>query len=388
MARSVIREFERAFERRAEVLADAPGRVNLIGEHTDYHEGFVLPMAVDLRTCAVAASRDDGLIRIRSKNAGIEVTATWQDLRVGAFRGPAAYLLGPFWALREQGLCAGSGADVYVRGDVPFGGGLSSSASVQVALVALAATMNRVALSPQEIARLARRSENEFCGVPCGVMDQVASACGIADHAIRLDCRTLDAEPVPVPRSWAVVVADSGVRHSVAGPEYRRRQAECEQGLAVARRLFPNVRTARDLTDAHLEQIRSQVPEVSYRRLRHVIRENERVLQAVAAMRDANASAMGSLLFASHESLARDYEVSCEELDRLVEVASGLPGLIGARLTGAGFGGNTVNLVERDHAESFCAALADRLRARGGRSIWVRIVEPSRGATSRSLLGD
>lgn len=361
------------------LVAHAGGRVNLIGEHTDYHEGFVFPAALDLRTWAAGAPRDDGVLRIWSDNIGSGFVHPVADLRPGCVPGHARYLLGPFWAVREA-LGITSGADVVVRGDVPLGGGLSSSASLEVALVALAAALEGHDLAPRDMAVLARRCENDFCGVPCGAMDQVASACGVEGHALLLDCRTLQVEAVPFPRDWAVVVADSGVRHVVAGPEYRRRQAECEAGLRVARAAFPEVRTARDLTLGHLDDLRSRIPDVSYRRLRHVVTENERALRAREALLSADGPALGALLAASHDSLARDYEVSCPELDLLVEVASGLPGLVGARLTGAGFGGNTVNVVLRDHAAAFQTSLAAAVLSRTGRQVVARIVGLSEGA--------
>lgn len=366
------------------LVCHAGGRVNLIGEHTDYHEGFVFPAALDLRTAAAGAPREDGVLRIWSDNIEKEYSFEVSRLRPGCVTGHARYLFGPFWAVREA-LGAMPGADVVVRGEVPLGGGLSSSASLQVALAALAASLCGRDLPPMDIARLARRSENVFCGVPCGVMDPVASACGVEGHALLLDCRTLRVEPVPFPRDWAVVVADSGVRHSVAGSEYRRRQEECEAGLTVARAAFPGVRAARDLTLANLDDLRSRIPPVSFRRLRHVVTENERTLRAREALLAADAPALGALLAGSHQSLARDYEVSCPELDLLVEVASGLPGVIGARLTGAGFGGNTVNVVLSDRAAAFRESLASALLSRTGRRISVHVVQPSPGVTRVGL---
>lgn len=374
----VKRDFRARTGRDPVLVAHAGGRVNLIGEHTDYHEGFVFPAALDLRTLAAGAPRDDGVVRIWSDNLDAEYSYALSGLRPGCVSGHARYLLGPFWVVREA-LGTAPGADVVVRGDVPLGGGLSSSASLEVALVALAAALAGHDMAPMDIAVLARRCENHFCGVPCGAMDQVASACGVEGHALLLDCRTLRGDAVPFPRDWAVVVADSGVRHVVAGPEYRRRQEECEAGLRVARAAFPEVRAARDLTLAHLDDLRSRIPEVSYRRLRHVVTENQRTLWAREALLFADGPALGALLAASHESLARDYEVSCPELDFLVELASGLPGLVGARLTGAGFGGNTVNVVLRDRAAAFRDSLAAAVLSRTGRRIATHLVAPSGG---------
>lgn len=364
------------------VVAHVGGRVNLIGEHTDYHEGFVFPAALDLRTWAAGAPRDDGVVRVWSDNIDTEYSYSLAALRPGCVSGHARYLLGPFWVVREA-LGTLSGADVVVRGEVPLGAGLSSSASLEVVLVALAANLAGRDLSPMNIAVLARRCENDFCGVPCGVMDQVAVACGVEGHALLLDCRSLRVVPVPFPRDWTLVVADSGVRHEVAGPEYRRRQQECEAGLRVARAAFPEVQTARDLTPAHLEDLRPRLSDVTYRRLRHVVTENDRTLRARDALLSADAAALGALLAGSHDSLARDYEVSCPELDLLVEVASGLPGVLGARLTGAGFGGNIVAVVLADQAAAFQDSLVSTVMSRRGLRIVTRRVVPSGGVVAR-----
>jgi galactokinase len=376
-ARAIL-AFRDAFGRDPEVLSDAGGRVNLIGEHTDYHEGFVFPAAIDLRTRAAASVRTDGVIRIRSLNEGAEVESLVLDLSVPDVVDWRAYVLGPFRALVEAGHPV-PGADVVVEGQVPFGGGLSSSASVEVALVGLGAALAGVELDAAEVARLARRAENVFCRVPCGAMDQVASACGREGHALILDCRTLEVTHVPWPGSWVMVVADSGVRHSVAGPEYARRQKECARGMDVVRGRYPEVATARDVRLEWLGALERPLGDVPFRRLRHVVTENARVLAARKALSGGDGGAFGRLLAESHQSLARDYEVSCPELDVLVEEAYAIPGCIGARLTGAGFGGNTVNVVHAGEAEAFCDALCSGYRRRTGRSTAVRIVHPACG---------
>jgi len=380
----MIEAFRRALGRDPIVLADAGGRVNLIGEHTDYHEGFVLPAAISLRTQVAASPREDGVLRILSEQAGAEVLSSVGELQPPTTVGWQAYVLGPFWVLREEGFDV-RGADVFIRSDVPFGGGLSSSAAVEVALVGLAAHLAGRSVKAAEAARLARKAENDFCHVPCGAMDQMASACGRDSHAILLDCRTLRAELVPLPPSWAIVVADSGVRHSVAGAEYARRQEQCAAGMAALQARRPDLRSARDLTLDVLEEGRPRMPEVSYRRLRHVVTENARVLSARDALASADAARAGELLGASHASLASDYEVSCPELDVLVEIGSGVSGVIGSRLTGAGWGGNTVNLVLEEAAEHACAEIQGRYERRTGRRTAVRVVRASRGLTVTPL---
>lgn len=370
--------FLQAFDRAPTAFANAGGRVNLIGEHTDYHEGFVLPAAINLRTHVAAAPRNDGVLRIRSEQVGKEIVVDSSSLEPSATVDWTSYVLGPFWVLRQEGFDVG-GADVLIRSDVPFGGGLSSSASVQVALVGVGAHLADRSVDAFEAARIARKSENEFCHVPCGAMDQVASACGRENHAILLDCRTLQIQLVSLPASWAIVVADSGVKHSVAGAEYAQRQQECSRGMAILRARHPTLTSARDLPLDLLEAERNQMPEVSFRQLRHVVTENARVLQAKEALEAGDEARMGQLLAASHRSLASDYEVSCPELDTLVEIASGTPGVIGARLTGAGWGGNTVNLVHEQHAQRVCSDIRERYERRTSRRILVRIVRASSG---------
>ncbi len=387
-AERAAREFTDAFGGDAAWAADAGGRVNLIGEHTDYHEGFVFPAAIDLRTRVAGRPRADGVLRIRSLNLSEEVEAVVADLVPPPVADWRAYVLGPFWALREAGIAV-PGADIVVHGGVPFGGGLSSSASIEVALVALGAAMAGRSvpedIDAPEVARLARRAENGFCKVPCGAMDQMASACGKAGHALLLDCRTLAFETVPMPDAWVLVVADSGVRHAVAGPEYANRQKECAQGMAIVRAAFPEVAMARDLTMERLDGLKGRMPEVSYRRLRHVVTEDERCLAAREALSRGDGAALGRLLAGSHESLARDYEVSCAELDILVASAVGIRGCVGARLTGAGFGGNTVNVVEAAEADRFCEVLARAYLDRTGHPTTVRVVRPSAGVSVTSL---
>ena len=369
--------FETRFGRSPTFASDAGGRVNLIGEHTDYHDGFVLPAALDLRTTAFGAARTDGRVRVWSENQGEEASVTL-DHGAGIPGGWSGYALGPFMALFSAGIPF-RGADVWLTGNVPFGGGLSSSASIEVALVGLGAALAGYGMESAEVARLAQRAEREYCSVPCGIMDQMASSCGLPGHALLLDCRSLEIRAVPFPPDWSIVVADSGVKHALASSEYALRQKECADGLDVIRATHPGIEAARDLDFATLDGTRNRMTETSFRRLRHVVNENTRTLDAARALEEADGKALGELLAASHESLAGDYEVTCPELDTLVDLAYGLDGVIGARLTGAGFGGNTVNLVESHRSEAFCRELADGYRARAGHAIRVRIVAPAGG---------
>ncbi|NOZ00260.1 MAG: galactokinase [Deltaproteobacteria bacterium] len=385
---ALFSRFRSRFGRAPEFTANAGGRVNIIGEHTDYHEGFVLPAALDLRTTALAAARTDGMVRVWSENLKEETQA-----KLGPAKGPVdakaiagwkGYALGPFLVLRDAGVPF-AGADVWLKGDVPLGGGLSSSASIEVALTGIGAAMADHAMKPFDIALMARKVEHEYCGVPCGIMDQAAAACGSEGHALLIDCRSLKLRLVAFPTEWSIVVADSGVRHALASSEYAKRQRECAAGIEIVRRTHPEVGNARDLDMSILDEARAMMDDVSFRRLRHVVTENQRTLAAVQALETGGVQAMGRLMAESHESLARDYEVSRPELDTLVDLAYGLDGVVGARLTGAGFGGNTVNLVLSESANDFGAALADGYRSRTGLKTDVRIVTPSGGLSVSRL---
>ena len=291
-------------------FAHAGGRVNLIGEHTDYHQGLVLPAAIDLRTWALGRRRDDSRLRICSLDVDDRVEASVDTLAPRDKAGWQSYVLGPLWAWRQRGLPL-PGADILLRSTVPFGGGLSSSASVEVALVGLAGALTGQPVAPMDAARIARQAENDFCHVPCGIMDQVASACGQPGSALLLDCETLELTPVGIPEAWALVVADSGVKHALGSSEYGRRQRECAEGcralgLASLRQASLDMVTSR----------RTEVSDVVFRRMRHVVTENDRVRGMVQALRAEDAEAVRSLMAGSHESLRRDYEVSCAELPR------------------------------------------------------------------------
>jgi galactokinase len=371
-------EFRRVFNRVPEVVADAGGRVNIIGEHTDYHDGFVLPAAIDLRTCAVAAARDDGIVRIHAVDVGQTIEVCFADVAPFDKVDWRSYVCGPFWAWRQSGY-GFAGADIAVGGDVPLGGGLSSSAAIEVSLVGVAMSLSGVELPGFEVAKIARKAENGFCHVPCGIMDQMASACGRAGGALLLDCRSLEITPVDIYPGWVIVVADSGVRHSLAGGEYAKRQKECAEGMDAVRKQYPGVVAARDVTMDMLDSVRGNMPDVSYRRLRHAITENIRTVTASAALASGDEKVVGELMAGSHTSLAKDYEVSCRELDLLVSIAGGIEGCVGSRLTGAGFGGNTVNLVREAVAADFCSELTAKYLAASGIESVVRVVRPAGG---------
>ncbi len=373
-----VRRLKTAFRKQFGIsptqCARAPGRVNLIGEHTDYNDGFVLPMAIDRDIWVAFAPRDDGQVRLWSVDFG-QASAFALDVIV---RDPSApwsdYVRGVAWALREKGLAL-RGMDAVIQGTVPVGAGLSSSAALEVAagLVLLAAAGQSIPRA--DLALACQRAENEFVGNRCGIMDQFVSALGRAGHALFLDCRSLEYAYVPLPAGYRVVVANSMVRRALVDSAYNERRAQCEQ---AARAL--GIRALRDADESALESARARMPEVVCRRARHVITENARVLRAVDAMRRGDAEEFGALMDASHKSLRDDYEVSCRELDALVEIARRLPGCLGARMTGAGFGGCTVNLVRADAVDAFVLALREAYRAATGLDAETYVCDAADGA--------
>jgi galactokinase len=329
----------------------APGRVNLIGEHTDYNDGFVLPAAIEFYCWAAAAPRRDGRLIIYSENFNETVEAALDSLSPLEKKHWANYPLGVAWALRQAGKPL-TGANIYIAGDVPLGAGLSSSAAVEVAIGFALLGQSGLAVDRSELPQLCQKAENEFVGARVGIMDQFISCFGRASHALLLDCRSLQHEFVTIPADLQLVICNTMVKHELASSEYNARRAECEEGVRILRKAFPEIRALRDVTLSQLEEHRRNVSPTVFARCRHVVTENARVESAVEAFRREDRQALGQLMRDSHRSLRDDYEVSCKELDLMVEIAAAQPGLIGARMTGGGFGGCTINLVE-------CAAVSD-----------------------------
>jgi galactokinase len=376
-------EFQRRFRRSPEAAARAPGRVNLIGEHTDYTGGLVLPCAIDRATLAVAARRDDGLVRVWSREGGDAIA-----LDAGAPRRQGHwvdYVAGVAQALGEAGHAPG-GFDLALASDVPLGAGLSSSAALSVAVATVLDALIGWELSAASRAHIAHRAETRFVGVACGIMDPFASALCREGHVLRLDCRSEEARQVPFPAERAVLlVAHSGVERKLSATAYNTRVAECAAALAAARRLGLAAQSLRDLTPEHLPALGTALAPTPLRRVRHVITENARVEAMCAALPAGDLAAAGSLLKEGMASLRDDYEVSTPELDFLCEAADALPGVHGSRLTGAGFGGCTVHLVARDAAEATSRALAQRFADRFGRTPPVWTVTPAAGCEALAL---
>jgi galactokinase len=357
----------------------APGRVNLIGEHTDYSGGLILPAAIDFSTIAVASPRADDRVVLYSDNFSTEVVAELSDFPSRGSGDWSDYPLGVAWALREKGIAL-PGFDLTVAGDVPLGAGLSSSASIEVATAFALLALTEAQISREQIALLCQRAENSFVGAMSGIMDQFIACFGEKDHAVLVNTRSLSHTAVPIPEHVHIVICNSMVKHSHAGGEYNTRRGEVDEGSRILREHDPKLRELRDATMADLEQVRDLMPDNVFRRCRHIITENRRVEQTVAAFHSGDLAAVGRLMAEAHASYRDDFEASCPEVEVLIEIATELPGLIGARLTGGGFGGCTVNLVEAEYAAAFSAAIHDQYMQRLNIDAGIYLCRASAGA--------
>ncbi|MGE5327428.1 MAG: galactokinase [Deltaproteobacteria bacterium] len=353
----IAESFQSLYGSAPEVVVRAPGRVNLIGEHTDYNDGFVLPAAIDRAIEMAARRRADHTVRVHSFDYSQSVEFSLHAIEHDPQHRWSNYLRGvtKFFQMATHAL---EGADIAFLGDVPREAGLSSSAALEVATVACWEKLAGIKLDPVFGVKLAQRSENEFVGLPCGVMDQFASALSRAGHALFLDCRDLSFRHVPLPADVAIAVCNTGVRRELTQSEYEVRLKQCRQAVAQLGTTGLAVKSLREVDIEDLESARGELGDLLYRRARHVVTENQRVLDAVRTLEGGDLDRFGELMGKSHESLRDDYEVSCRELDTLVESAWSQPGVIGARMTGGGFGGCTVNLVEADAAGDFVKAVA------------------------------
>ncbi len=324
-----------------------------------------MPAAIDFGTVAAVAPRSDGRIEIWSENYAEGVTYASDNLPKGGTRHWSDYPMGVLWALREAGVDVPP-FSLTLEGDVPLGAGLSSSASVEVATALALLDVAGATMPREEIAKLCQRAENVYAHASCGIMDQFIACQGAEDHALLLDCRSLEFRLAPIPRHVKLVIANTMVRHSVAGGEYGTRRAEVEEGTAILRRHRPEIALLRDATPEDLVQWGSEMPDNVLRRCRHIITENLRTVAAADALEAGNLKKLGDLMAAAHMSYRDDFEASCAEADAMVDAAQRLPGLIGARLTGGGFGGCTVNLVEDEQAAEFAARLREDYRRATG----------------------
>lgn len=366
--------FAERFKTQPEHIVRAPGRVNLIGEHTDYNDGFVLPVAIDRAVWIALRTRDDN--QVRAYTADMDETAGFplKELTRGDDEW-IEYLKGTAWALHEAGFPL-HGWDGVIASWVPVGAGLSSSAALEMATARAFSVTDGFEWDPATMARVGQRAENDWVGVKSGIMDQMASAAGQAGHALLIDCRSLEYEPVPLPAGTAIVILDTSTRRGLVDSAYNERQQQCAEAAA----LF-EVPALRDVPLALIDTAVGRLDEITYRRARHVVTENARVIEAVDALRAGDAEHMGRLMASSHISLRDDFEVSTDALDAMAELAQQHPACYGARMTGAGFGGCAVALVDAAHAEDFAATTAERYQAAIGVEPSIYVCTASDGAS-------
>ena len=385
MLNKLIQEFQKLYGAEGELRTYfAPGRVNLIGEHTDYNGGHVFPCALTLGTYAVVRDREDRGLRFYSMNfssLGVLETSL-DDLVPHKEASWTNYPKGVMWAFEKRGFHLTHGLDIAIFGDIPAGSGLSSSASLEVLTgIILKDTFGFDQVSMPEIALIGQDSENNFNGCNCGIMDQFASAMGRKDHAIFLDTSTLEYQYAPVRLEDAkIVITNSKVKHSLVNSAYNDRRRECETALSDLQTVT-QIKTLGDLSNEAFESFQSAIKDpVCLKRARHAVHENQRTIQAVEALKNNDIALFGKLMNASHESLKTDYEVSCPEIDLLVDLAQAMPGVIGSRITGGGFGGCTVSIVKNDTVDRFVKEIGSAYQKETGHEAEFYIVEIGDGA--------
>ena len=332
----------------------APGRVNLIGEHTDYNDGFVMPAAVGFFTWVAASPRNDRKLVVHSENFGEQREFSLDDIHAQGGHEWSDYVLGVAKMVETSGRRI-PGANLLIHGNVPLGAGLSSSASLEVAVASALLDVSKSKINLKDLSLLCQRAENEFVGARCGIMDQFIASHGKHDQALLLDCRSLDYRLLPMPTEVQLVICNTMVRHSVAAGEYNKRRAECEEGVRILAKHRNEIKALRDATLDDLDKYVAELPEVVLRRCRHVISENARVARMAEALERGELKQLRDLMHESHRSLMHDFEVSCSELDAMVHLAGQVEGVYGARMTGGGFGGCTVNLVQTEQVDTFKA---------------------------------
>lgn len=358
----------------------APGRVNLIGEHTDYNDGFVLPMAIDRETAVAIAPRQDRILRIWSLNFDDSRELDLDNIGPGRQGTWTDYVEGMASALCEKGLRL-RGADIALKSDVGIGSGLSSSAALEIAIGTALTAISGTPIDKLSLALAGQTAEHVHVGIKCGIMDQFTSVHALKNHAVLLDCRTLQGKQIPLNiGEYQVVICDTKVRHTLASSEYNQRRQDCQAGVQLLSSALPGIRALRDVSIEALERHRSLLPDIVYRRCRHVVTEDARTLKAAEALSAGSIGQMGKLMTASHQSLRDDYQVSCKELDILVESAGNQEGVLGARMTGGGFGGCTVNLVKQRNFELFRENVSRQYQAQTGLVPEIFAVYASAGA--------
>jgi galactokinase len=375
---AIRNQFEQHYGIHPRLMVRAPGRVNLIGEHTDYNDGFVFPAAIDRATYVAARPRDDNKIHIIAVDLHDQDEFALDQIERSAAHSWSNYIRGVAKGLVIAGHTLG-GANLLITSDVPRGSGLSSSAALEVATGYAFQLLNRLNLLGEELALLCQGAENTFVGVQCGIMDQFISALGRRDHALMLDCRDLNYRAVPLPPDAQIVVCDSSIRHEHGASAYNERRAQCEEAVRILKRQLPKILALRDVTVADLDRYGDTLPPVVLQRARHVVTENRRVLDSVAALEAENFTQFGQLMNESHSSMRDDYAISTVEIDALVDIAQQIPGCYGSRMTGGGFGGCTVSLVHHAAVDRFKTDVAAAYRTATGRETLIHVCRASDG---------
>ena len=382
--REIIDEIIKSKDLRGKIfISSAPGRVNLIGEHTDYNMGFVMPCAINLKTLAIGQFTNyEREISIESQNLGEKIKVNLDN--INPTRTWADYILGPIFFLKDKIKNLNMGLDIIIKGNIPLGGGLSSSASCEVAISSLLNEMINLKMRKIDIVRISKRAENEFVGVPCGIMDQMSSVFGKENHAMVIDCKTEEIEYVNFPENWSIVICDSNIKHKLGESEYKKRQSECHQALKIIKEKTKEnekIESLRDI-DEYMLDILKRENEILWKRAKFVLEENKRVLTAKEAIKKGDKETISKVFLQSHLGLQKEYEVSCKELDTLVEIAYDFKYIIGARMTGAGFGGNTVNIIEKGKENEFAEFVQEKYKSKTNKKTEIRIVKISDGAKS------
>ncbi|MEE9230098.1 MAG: galactokinase [Acidobacteriota bacterium] len=382
----LAQRFRQEFQHTAPLSVRAPGRVNLLGEHTDYNDGFVFPAAIDREVSVLAARRSDDQVRAYSLDF-----SQWSTFNLKSFQSDreatwSNYLRGVVSEYQKRGLEV-PGMDLMITGNVPIGAGLSSSAAVEVAIAEVIRVLGGLPIDKTDMAVLCQAAERGFVGVQCGIMDQFISTLAQKDTAMFLDCRDLSFSLIPLHFDAKIVVCDTRVQRALGSSEYNKKRAACEEAVRLLRPRLGNIRALRDVQLEQLNGNRSLLSELHYKAAHHVVAENERVLRGVELLRRTQVELFGELLYQSHQSLRDDYRVSCPELDLLVDLARKQTGTLGARMTGAGFGGCTVNLVRTGEVERFQKEVARGYEESTGREPFICVCVPSQGVTSTMIQG-
>lgn len=383
-ARTVAERFRIIYGTSPSCLFRAPGRVNLIGEHTDYNDGFVMPAAIDFYCYAAIRSRSDRTLSVYSQQFQENIEFDLDRLAGPPRKHWSDYVRGVAAVLQEEGYPL-KGADLLIHGQVPIGSGLSSSAAIEVSTALALTSLGGITVPLSTLARLCQRAENAYTGARCGIMDQFVSCFGRQDQALLLDCRSLEMTYLALPPKVRLVICNTMVRHELAAGEYNQRRASCERSVEAIGKCLPRIGALRDLTIEDLEKYRSLLSEIDFRRSRHVITENARVIEAKEALQHADLTRFGQLMYQSHDSLNHDYDVSCRELNLMVDLARNVAGVHGARMTGGGFGGCTINLVESEGVAEFQANVAREYEKLTGLSPQIFALSGAGGAGAMAL---